>query len=142
MNFIEHLILAFAAAHAFNFASGQPWTLPLFAVVFLGAILPDVDHRKTRIFKFVLVAVSAVVFSATYEAMPLENPARVLAAAGVAALAALLVFALKPRHRGITHHPLAAVVFGLAVFALTRDLHAAVNGVIAYASHPIADRLF
>ncbi|MBI4360950.1 metal-dependent hydrolase [Candidatus Micrarchaeota archaeon] len=139
---MPHVALAFALAHAFNVAAGVAWTLPLFAVVFLGAILPDVDHKKTRIFKFALVAVAALVFAAAYQTISLDNPARAVAAALAAALAAIAVSILKPRHRGITHHPLAALVFGLAAYALTREMGVAANGVIAYASHYLSDRLF
>lgn len=139
---MQHLVLAFALAHLLNVAVGEPWTPTLFAAVFLGALLPDIDHRKTRIFKFALVSVFAVVFAAAYPALALENPARVLAAAGLAGAAALIVLAIKPRHRGITHHPLAAAAFALMLFGLTREPWAAANGFLAYASHFLSDRLF
>jgi len=55
-------------------------------------------------------------------------------------LSALALWLIKPRHRGITHHPLAAWVFGALVFAVSQNSWAALNGTLAYGMHLVADR--
>lgn len=141
MNWYQHLAVSLLACHLLNVFSGTPWTGALLAAATLGAWLPDVDHQKTRIFHFALAAVFALAFSFTYLAAPLAFSARLFAATAVGLASALLLWLLKPRHRGITHHPLAAIVFGLLVFAVSQNLFTALNGFLAYGMHLVADRI-
>ncbi len=134
MNWLAHIVFAFAAAAAFNYATGTAWTPAIAAAVVAGALLPDVDHSKTKAFKFVLAAVSASAFAIAYYSW--DSMALAFLAGTATALA---VIALKPRHRGITHSIAAAIVFSLAIFAATGAPIAAANAFLAYASHLALD---
>lgn len=140
MNWYQHLAVSLLACHLLNVATGQPWTGPLLAAAVLGAWLPDVDHQKTRIFHFALSAVFALAFSFVFLTVSLPFSAKVFAATAIGLASALLLWLLKPRHRGITHHPFAAIVFGILVFAVSQNGFAALNGFVAYGAHLAADR--
>ena len=141
VNWYQHLIVSLAACHVLNVALGQPWTAPAFAASVLGALLPDVDHEKTRIFHFALAAVFSLVFASAYVTLNAPQEQKILASTAAGLTCAGALFLLKPRHRGITHHPLAAAVFGGAVFLFSRNGAAALDGALAYLSHLAADRL-
>ncbi len=139
MDWYQHLAVSLATCHLLNVATGTPWTGALLAAAMLGAWLPDVDHQKTRVFHFALAAAFALAFSFTYLAAPLAFSARLFAATALGLAAALLLWLVKPRHRGITHHPLAAIAFGILVYITSQNTWAAVNGLVAYGMHLVAD---
>ncbi|MGC8850919.1 MAG: metal-dependent hydrolase [Candidatus Micrarchaeia archaeon] len=140
MNSFAHIVFAFSCAFAANLALSftglsSAWTPQLLAVVVLGALLPDVDHRKTKTFKAALLVVFiAVVFL-------LNNYFGLAHGIAGGAIAALAFYLLKPQHRGITHKWPAALAFFALVFAATLDKSMAFCGLAAYASHLIADKL-
>lgn len=140
MNWYQHLAVSLAACHLLNFATGTPWTGPLLAGAVLGAWLPDVDHQKTRIFHFALAAVFALAFSFVFVTVNLPFSAKVFASTAAGLASAVALWLVKPRHRGITHHPLAAAVFGILVFGVSQNVFAALNGALAYGMHLAADR--
>ena len=140
MNWYQHLIVSLLAAHLVNVALGQPWTGALLAAAVLGAWLPDVDHQKTRIFHFALAVVFALVFAFAYLSIDATHSVKVFSATAIGLASALALFLLKPRHRGITHHPVAALIFGALVFLASQNAFAALNGCIAYGAHLAADR--
>ncbi|OIO24024.1 hypothetical protein AUJ65_02300 [Candidatus Micrarchaeota archaeon CG1_02_51_15] len=116
------------------FGLGASISLQLIAIACLGALLPDVDHYKTKQFKFV----AAVVF-ATIAILCWQLTANALLSLTVGATAVIVLLALKPRHRGITHSWPAAIVFAVIVYAATLDKGLALAGLAAYASHLVLD---
>ncbi len=141
MNWYQHLIVSLLSAHLANFALGQPWTGALFAAAALGALLPDVDHHKTRIFHFALAGIFALAFAFVYVSLSVTLSAKLFAATAIGLAAALALWLLKPGHRGITHHPVAALAFGVLVFIVSQNGFAALNGFVAYGAHLVADKL-
>lgn len=134
MNYLQHLAAAFLAAHAMNFFLKIPWTPQLAAAVFLGAILADVDHSKTKIFKFLVAAAAASVFAIAYTA---NLGVLISTAAGIATAAA--VFLLKPKHRSVTHSWVAVLAYVVLLFVLTRNIRVSLNGFAGYAAHLLLD---
>lgn len=137
MDWKAHAAIAAACCFLLDAALGWPITAAIVAATILGALSPDVDHSKTKFFRFFAVVLAAAaagaVFSATGSA----------AYAGAAAAGAVLVaFVVKPRHRGVTHSFLAAAGFGALAFGVTADMHVAVNAAAAYATHLFADLEF
>lgn len=140
MNGFAHIIAAFVCAVAANYLLSfvgwaAAWAPPLFAVIVLGALLPDIDHRKTRIFRAALFVVFVAV------AFLLNNYFGLVYGIAGGAVAALAFYLLKPRHRGITHKWPAALAFFALVFAATLDRGIALCGLAAYASHLAVDHL-
>jgi membrane-bound metal-dependent hydrolase YbcI (DUF457 family) len=130
----------FLAANAFLY--GQTLgsqSAALFAAAFLGAVFPDVDERHTRQFKLILIIASASAFAIGFQAKQifLEPFAAGLAAA---IAVAILVFALKPRHRGIVHTLTAAAAFTAAIYLL-RGTECAAAGLLGYLSHLALDKI-
>jgi membrane-bound metal-dependent hydrolase YbcI (DUF457 family) len=109
--------------------------LTLACVLALGATLPDIDHPQTRIFKYALAVVLVATAWLTLPALG----GNYLAAFGAGAIAVLAAFLLKPRHRGVTHSYKAALVYALACGLLTHSAGLALTGLVAYASHLVAD---
>ncbi|MBI2445942.1 metal-dependent hydrolase [Candidatus Micrarchaeota archaeon] len=139
MNWYQHFAVSLAACHLLNVASATPWTGPLLAAAALGAWLPDVDHQKTRIFHFALAVVFALAFSFVFLTVNFPFSAKVFAATAAGFASALLLWLIKPRHRGVTHHGLAAAVFGMLVYVVSQNASVAVNGFLAYGMHLVAD---
>ena len=135
MNAFQHIVFSLALVGALVWASQIPAGLPIFAAAILGALLPDVDHEKTKVFRFLLVAVGAAVFATVFS---LKKDALFSALAALSSTA--LLFLAKPRHRGITHSAVAPFVYGGALFLLSRDATLALVGFAAYGSHLVADR--
>lgn len=141
MNWHQHLIASLLACHLLNFALGIPWTAPLLSAAALGAWLPDVDHQKTRVFHFALAAAFALAFAFVYFSLNVQTSIKIFTATAVGLAFAGCLFLLKPRHRGITHHPLASLAFGVLIFFVSQNVPAAINGFVAYGTHLAADRL-
>lgn len=144
MNALPHLLLglAVAAAAAGLFAPGIEFSLSAVAIASLGALAPDVDHRKTKLFKAVLLAVfgcvAAIAFQITMRDYNAVESTVIALGAGITAVA--LAFLLKPRHRGFTHSLAALALFTLAAY-LAMGWESALLGGSAYASHLLADNV-
>ncbi|MEW5954995.1 MAG: metal-dependent hydrolase [Candidatus Micrarchaeota archaeon] len=151
MNSTTHLIAGFAAALAVSlllnpFGWGAPLSIELIAVAGLGALLPDLDHRKTKVFRFALALVFVGAAVLAWPLAPLLTPSsNAVLNAGVAvaagACAAMVLFVLKPRHRGPTHSLAAAIAFAAIVLAATLNRGLGIAAFAAYASHLLLDRL-
>jgi inner membrane protein len=141
MNAPAHLAIGLLAGLAVPAALGLPITLQSVAAAALGSLLPDADHHKTKMFKIVCLAIG---IAASYLALSpfkqgLGQTNGSLAAFAFGTAAALSYAAFKPRHRGITHTLLAAVIFGAALY-FASGTAVAVAGFTAYLSHLLADK--
>lgn len=122
------------------------FNLPLtsfIAVAALGALLPDIDLKKSKVSKvvqLVFVVGGAVVLQ------PLLLGFFPLLVSWVVALAAcavglfLILFPLRLKHRGVTHTFGAAVIFTLAV-VIAAGIGLGIVGFAAYGSHVVVDQL-
>lgn len=95
----------------------------LFALVFsvLGSILPDIDHRRSNIYKqtrnFLCVLTALILFStALMHTDDLATAALAAVAGFVITFVAITLF--KPRHRGFTHTLRAAILYGLVAVTI------------------------
>ncbi|MFA4946305.1 MAG: metal-dependent hydrolase [Candidatus Micrarchaeia archaeon] len=135
MNAFGHLVAGAAAAAlaASALSLGVPLDWTAAAVVALGALAPDADNYKSKLFRFILAGVAlgagALVYSRT------GNWAWGL---GAGLLAGILVLVLKPRHRGFTHS-LACLALFSAALAFLAGWPLALLGGAAYASHLAVD---
>ena len=144
MNALPHLLLglAVAAVAAGLFAPGIEFSVPAVAIAALGALAPDVDHRKTKLFKAVLLAifgcVAAIAFQIARQHYNAVESTAMALGAGLASVA--LAFLLKPRHRGFTHSLAALALFALGAY-LAMGWEGALLGGSAYASHLLSDNV-
>jgi len=151
-DFSEHILFGFLSASVISYIlKGMLVLQPAEALaasvaVVVGAILPDVDHKKSYVhravkaFTSIAAGVSAVIF------LPLPIHQRYVIAA-MAFLAVYTSFSLvKIRHRGFTHSiSFAAIVTSIGVIASTYLLYSFVPGValgLGIASHLILDGEF
>ncbi|MFB6213331.1 MAG: metal-dependent hydrolase [Candidatus Nanohaloarchaea archaeon] len=130
-DFSEHVLFGFLfAAVSYYFLSSWFFTTPAMmvaavAAVFVGSVLPDIDHRKSYVhrsakaFTSISAGISVLLFA------PVDYRYRFV----LAVIAVLLIYsaiaAVKLRHRGVTH----SISFCLAVTAAM-----AVTGVYAAGS--------
>jgi len=140
MNAVQHLLVGALAGAIALAALGGPFTLPAAAVVAIGALLPDADHHKTKMFQIVSLAIGIGAF---FVSKPLMQERFGEFNGGIASLciglAGMVLFRfLKPKHRGITHTLFAAALYAAAVFLLSAP-QLALAGFVAYASHLVAD---
>ncbi|MBI5229174.1 metal-dependent hydrolase [Candidatus Micrarchaeota archaeon] len=169
MNYFAHLLFSFALVYGLLYAFSLiapiqiPVNLQTIAVIGLGALLPDVDHPKTKVFKLIallfLIIGTAFIHSAFFSSGHEENLNNSLNAITgfavvfnqnviawvVSFLAALVLFGiillLKPKHRTITHSPLAALLFAAAVALITKSVFYGITGFAAYTSHLLVDKI-
>ncbi|NYZ75415.1 metal-dependent hydrolase [Candidatus Micrarchaeota archaeon] len=151
MNSTAHLIAGFAVAIAISLLLapvgwGAPLSVDLVVVAGLGALLPDLDHRQTKIFRFTLALLFVAGVMLAWPIAPsLTHSTDLFLNAGIAvavgAVAAVAFFVLKPRHRGPTHSLAAAIAFAAIVLALTLNWGLGIAAFVAYASHLALDRL-
>jgi membrane-bound metal-dependent hydrolase YbcI (DUF457 family) len=139
-------LAAFIAALAISSFQAQN-ALALFsnanvvAVVALASLAPDLDHRKSRVFKTALLVAFLASAVLVYNAMGFVGEIVVRAAVSVAAglVVCSAIYVLKPRHRGVTHSALASLVFAAVVFVVLQSKSLALFAFVAYASHLLAD---
>lgn len=141
MDWKAHLFLGVLAGFAVAFfglgiAGGQ---LAVFcAVAGTGALLPDIDLRKSKVSQLTYGIAAALILLFS---LLLSNGdgARMLLYAAAMALALLaLDFLARPRHRGITHGLLLALALAAAAFLLFGQMIASAL-LAGYLSHLLAD---
>ncbi len=140
MNAAQHLLIGALAGAIALALLGGPFTLPAAAAVAMGALLPDADHHKTKMFQVVSLAIGIGAFFLSKPLMQQRfgefNGG--IASLGIGIIAMILFRLFKPKHRGITHTLFAAALYAAAVFFLSAP-QLAVAGFAAYASHLLAD---
>lgn len=125
-----------------------------FCFCFLGSIFPDIDNKKSRVYKrarFMLAIAAFVIFFTGLAVRFPQNAGGVIlliAACGLLTAAVILVFnVILPKHRGATHSFVAAVIYLGASFVLSYivlfDLPIAaaiaIFSFLSYSSHLILD---
>ena len=140
MNALQHLLAGVLAGAVALVLLGEPFTLPAAAVIAMGALLPDADHHKTRMFQAVSLVIGIGAFFLSKPVMQQRfgefNGGIASLCIGLAGTA--LFRLLKPKHRGITHTVFAAALYAaITCFLSTPQL--ALAGFAAYASHLVAD---
>lgn len=136
------LILHFTGLQKFD--NIDVWkAIPIIAIAALGSLLPDIDHNESKIsktFRPILVALIAILsFKSSYS---YSNSLLYSSEVTLIAIALILIFSklLKPKHRGITHSLLAALIFSGMIYLPTQSLSYTVSGIVSYSSHLIADK--
>ena len=143
MDALQHLALALVICGLALGLAGEGFDLRAIAVIVVGALLPDVDHRKTKMFKSISLVVGVGAFFLAKPAMQqrLGGFNGGIASAGVGLAAITLFWLFKPRHRGVTHSFVAAALYAALVWSLSTPF-LAFTGFLAYASHLAADKEF
>ena len=138
MNYLEHMLLSITAVFILFSVLQTPFSPQAASIALIGGILPDVDHAKSKAFKLFLALFFGLVFSLVFYFLKEGALTKTAYSALAALLACAIVFALKPRHRGITHSLLAASVFALAIYSYA-GLLLGLSAFLAYASHLASD---
>ena len=149
MNYPEHLFIGIVVAIPL-LVYFNTLNLTALAVAAFGALAPDIDHNKSKIFAIVslalLIAVSLLsypFFSSRFTAFAFFNSKINVFAVALSLLlggAAVYIFRIaKPRHRGITHTFLAASVFAALIYLLTSQVGISIIALATYSSHLFAD---
>ncbi len=152
MNWKEHIVIGLLfTALFFLFIDHSPSVLQLVLLLVCGgmsALVPDLDHKESmgKSILDVGFVVAAAFFSYSSRCssdfcMPGIETLGIMVMSFLAMLGAYFLFFrfLKPRHRGITHTILFAVVYGMLFFLLFGK-NFAIAGFLGYSSHLIADQ--
>jgi membrane-bound metal-dependent hydrolase YbcI (DUF457 family) len=136
MNAFGHLVAGAAAAGlaAGALSLGAPFGWEAAAVVALGALAPDVDHYKSKLFRLILAGAAFATGALMY-----SRTASLVQGVGAGVLVGILVLVLKPRHRGFTHSLACLALFSVVLAGGTGSLPLALLGGAAYASHLAVD---
>ena len=127
-----------------------------FVFCFTGSILPDIDQKKSIIFRHVRFLFSVIVFTTSFaflskkiEQTSIQNALFLILVCGLITIAAISFFyALLPRHRGSIHSIRTGIIFTsialISAFILLCDLGLslliACFSFLAFASHLTLDR--
>jgi len=144
MNYIGHISVWLIIFLGIVFLEGWNYfdMLPLFIIGALSAILPDIDHQKSKanyLLNFlVLLPMSLYLSISTFKDIWFAS------LIGLALFAVCIVFIniIRPRHRGITHSLFAVAVFSLIIYLATRNETTALVCCAGYVSHLLADMEF
>ncbi|MFQ5405820.1 MAG: metal-dependent hydrolase [Candidatus Micrarchaeia archaeon] len=143
MNFWTHLATGTLIAILLTvfFPSVFPLSLTIFSAAALGSLLPDVDHKKSKVFKATLTITTISSSVLVYRVLEgkTEQTVATIAAVLAGVLTAITILFLKPSHRGVTHSFLAAAVFSMTLYLLATSVPVALVGFLSYASHLVLD---
>ncbi|MFH0922806.1 MAG: metal-dependent hydrolase [Candidatus Micrarchaeota archaeon] len=145
MNWPAHAVASVAAALALAFFLQVPFTPALIAIAILAGIAADADNSESKAFKlFAAIAFAGVfVLSQQFFQAQEQFATNAIPLAILASFAAIgIIFIFKPKHRGITHSFLAALVFTALVFVLLNDLKLAGIAFACYSTHLLLDLEF
>lgn len=105
----------------------------------LSALLPDLDHdlsKGRKILDVIVILGSILFFVFFFNSYSLQNS--ILYSLALMGIYFVLFALFKPRHRGVTHSIVFAVIYSVILFFLA-DFNLAVAGFIGYFSHLLAD---
>ncbi len=122
----------------------SPSFLLLAAACALSALVPDLDHEKSKgsSILFQVLCLAAVVLAASVALTSISPGALinfVLYSLVQLLVLFLLVKVLRPKHRGITHSLLALALFSATVFLISRSFALSAACGLGYLSHLLAD---
>ncbi|MFH1221738.1 MAG: metal-dependent hydrolase [Candidatus Micrarchaeota archaeon] len=148
MNWSAHLLIGVAVGCLLAFLLGLGWQAALIpiALAAFSALVPDIDHGESKIRQFSdLAAIAFAVFFAVAAKCPAFactlsswQDTAVYALAIFGAYAIVMTYVM-PRHRGIIHSILFAVIYAVLLLLLS-NLQFALFGLAGYLSHLLADR--
>jgi inner membrane protein len=148
MNWRPHLIIgAFAGAIAALILQSSIFVIFLASLVGgLSALAPDIDHDSSKIRKAadITVPVFGVFFSlsstcyADVACMITDWKTIIISALAITGLYTIVITYLKPKHRGITHTILFALVYFGLLYTIS-NFSFALFGLAGYVSHLVAD---
>lgn len=125
--------------------------IPIFAFGGFSGLLPDIDHKQSRITRVVVVFGVLIIAYISYASIgaPKDNLLVWFAELTVKIIVYSLAFiglmtVIRPRHRGITHTFLFAAVYAIIIYMLiypsAYSFIIAITGFVGYTSHLLADR--
>ncbi|MEM4707558.1 MAG: metal-dependent hydrolase [Candidatus Anstonellales archaeon] len=136
MNWPAHvffgLVAGGVAAYFFNF----DYLLVVFSV--LGALAPDIDHDSSKIRKIIDFSFPILAFFMTYSYLKNINEMLFIYTLALIGIYHIIITYLKPRHRGIMHTFIFALVVSIIIYFMF-SLTAGILFFIGYASHLVAD---
>jgi len=148
MDFHGHVAGGFAAFALLAWA-GFGFSPALFAATMLGAVLPDADHEKSKLFRAIKGTVAILAGATVFFIFLKSNelPSALLAGVVSGIAAGLLIRTVKPRHRGIMHSFAACFLYAAAVAATAGALGGEWFGMgtgaaAGFASHLVLDAEF
>ncbi len=147
MNWKAHAVFGAAAAVVLLYLLGTTEIFSIMLVAVFGALsglVPDLDHESSKGKKlldiiFIPFALVVAYISVCGRSLCLPDGSMAVTFLAFIGLYSLFFFFLKPRHRGITHTLVAALLFALALYFLV-DLNFVLAGFAGYLSHLAADR--
>lgn len=148
MNFFVHLGFGLFLTFLFLLFMGQFSSLALSQILLIvmgigiggiSALVPDVDHRQSLIFRALNVILLIFIFGGAFTAYGFN-----LFAVGVAVVAFILWFIvisriIIPHHRGFIHSLSFMAIWGLFIFIITNNWILTGCSIVGFWSHLLAD---
>ncbi len=151
-DFSEHVLFGFLSAAVVSYflkgvvSFGSVDVLAGGFAVFLGSILPDIDHKRSYVHRSVKSFTSLSLGALVAYVLPLSLPQRFISGTLVFLLVYWLIGRAKIRHRGITHSFSFLIIVGsLSVLASNFLLYSVLPGLalgVGVLSHLVLDREF
>ena len=148
MNWREHLLIGLVVGGAIAAFMGMTPFMIIIAAAVAGfsALAPDIDHDSSKVRQVAdfTVPIFALFFSVSSGCAgftcSFEDWQGILTAAlAMVGAYAVIITYLKPRHRGIVHTLVFAVLYGVLLFVIS-NLTFAIFGFAGYVSHLLADK--
>ncbi len=149
MNWRPHFTIgAFAGAIAALILQSDIFVIFLAGIIGgISALAPDIDHDSSKIRKAadITVPIFGVFFSlsstcyADVACIVSDWRTIIISALAITGLYTIVITYLKPRHRGITHTVLFALVYFGLLYTVS-NFSFALFGLAGYASHLLADQ--
>lgn len=147
MNWPEHLLIGLLLGGAIAAFMGlSPFMIILAAVISgFSALAPDIDHDSSKVRQitdvsipvfalFVSVSGSCSGFACSFE----DWQGIIISALAMVGAYAILLTYFKPKHRGITHTIVVALLYGALIYLMS-NFTFAIFALAGYFSHLIAD---
>ena len=147
MNAFGHLMLGLVIGFIASFAlSFTPFSFNFFsstaiALIALGAILPDVDLKQSKVSRVLfLVAIVAIILGVyPFVSKHFSTIHSIIASIAFAVVITSIFGLLRPKHRTITHTPYFAIAFGVITFVISQNIGIAIAATVSCASHLLGD---
>jgi len=147
MNWPEHLLIGLLLGGAIAAFMGlSPFMIILAAAISgFSALVPDIDHDSSKVRQitdvsipvfalFVSISGGCSGFSCTFE----DWQGIIVSALAMVGAYMILITYFKPKHRGITHTIVVALLYGALIFLMS-NFNFAIFALAGYMSHLVAD---